>query len=54
MNVIKIYLELKGINLSTSQILTVKTKEVGLAIYLKETFLFTVSEEHNQCSALQI
>ena len=30
MNVIKIYLEFKGINLSTSQILTVKTKEVVL------------------------
>ena len=45
MNVIKIYLELKGINLSTS-----KNKGSGIAIYLKETFLFTVSEEHNQCS----
>ena len=27
-----------------------KNKGSGLAIYLKETFLFTVSEEHNQCS----
>ena len=27
-----------------------KNKGSGLAIYLKETLLFTVSEEHNQCS----